>query len=48
MFVWAMPSFTTKHPSVQWPDKGASQPFILVSQFACVHLFALFKNYLNF
>ncbi|XP_039550660.1 carbohydrate sulfotransferase 10 isoform X3 [Pimephales promelas] len=31
MFVWAMPSFTTKHPSVQWPDKGASQPFILSS-----------------
>lgn len=47
MFVWTMPSVTTKLPSVQRPDKGASQPYILVRQFVCVqwvYLFALFKN----
>lgn len=31
MFVWTFPSVTTKHTSVQWPDKGASQPYILSS-----------------
>lgn len=47
MFVWTMPSVTTKLPSVQRPDKEASQPYILVRQFVCVqrvYLFALFKN----
>lgn len=33
MFVWTMPSVTTKLPSVHWPDNGASQPYILVNQF---------------